>query len=215
MNKKKLPRAVTQTADEMRKAGAIAPGSPASNDDSHLSIERRKADAPKKRTTLPEIIDPPVASIAPPAPAASNDRTPPFAGQRDCRTLCESRGAWRCHSSTVDQRCRRCRDHSAHGEAAVRIVWRALRARPSASVGGKPRRGRRSDHGRDRDLIDACLFHSRRQFAGSCGIVGDGLSMRTRCRPPLRPALRQRGLIDRLSGHRPALKFPLPASQPH
>lgn len=74
MNKKKLPRAVTQTADEMRKAGAIAPGSPAGNDDSHLSIERRKADAPKKRTTLPEIIDPPVASIATPAPAASNDR---------------------------------------------------------------------------------------------------------------------------------------------
>ena len=74
MNKKKLPRAVTQTADEMRKAGATTSISPAGEAGSNVAADGRNATAPKKRTKLPEIIDPAQELATGPRPAASGDR---------------------------------------------------------------------------------------------------------------------------------------------
>lgn len=73
MNKKKLPRAVTQTADEMRKAGAITSVSKTGNAGS-IVVSDGNAAAPKKRTKLPEIVDRPLAPGTAPMPAASSNR---------------------------------------------------------------------------------------------------------------------------------------------
>ncbi len=57
MNKKKLPRAVNQTADEMRQAGAMASVSSIGDAGGRVGANGRSTAVSKKRPKTPEIVD--------------------------------------------------------------------------------------------------------------------------------------------------------------